>query len=107
MLTTFLDSLGIEHEDGEVEDLPDELDKDKLNAAINALLAKYPSAEVTLYLILFTQQRPEGWPELQEILDNDARLSLDGSAPEPTATEEPSTSVESEEADVTESDSTS
>ena len=39
MLITFLDEMGIEHDDeGTVDDLPDELDETKLKSAIDRLL---------------------------------------------------------------------
>lgn len=77
MLVQFLDALGIEHdEDGSVEDLPDNLDGDKLAGAVDALLAEFPAPEVTIYLHMFQHQTDDGWPALAEILDSDARLSL-------------------------------
>lgn len=77
MLVQFLDALGIEHdEDGSVEDLPDNLDGDKLAGAVDALLAKFPAPEVIIYLHMFQHQTDDGWPALAEILDSDARLSL-------------------------------
>ena len=42
MLVDFLDSLGIVHKDGVVDDLPETVEDAKLQAAVEVLLAKYP-----------------------------------------------------------------
>ncbi len=77
MLVTFLDEAGVEHDgEGGVDDLPEELDADKVKAAVEALLAAHPSEEVALYLHVFQMQRSEGWPEITDILENDERVTL-------------------------------
>src|SRR5438477_9180765 len=53
MLTDFLDGLGIPHKEGVVEDLPATMDDAKLNAAVDALLAKHPPEAVSVYLHVF------------------------------------------------------
>lgn len=77
MLIQFLDILGVEHDDdGTVEDLPDELDDEKLKTAIDSLLADHPRENVALYLHVFQLQQPGGWDNLQELLETDKRLAL-------------------------------
>ncbi len=77
MLVSFLDGMGIEHDgEGSVEELPEDLDADKLSGAIDALLEKHPADAVTVYLHLFQSQRPGGWESLAALLEGDERLSL-------------------------------
>ncbi|MCA1964777.1 MAG: hypothetical protein LDL31_12610 [Prosthecobacter sp.] len=74
MLITFLDAIGVEHDDkGQVENLPDEIPEEKATAAIQALLAAHPAKHVALYLHMFQLQRPGGWEGLAKaIADHDA-----------------------------------
>ncbi|MEM0898043.1 MAG: hypothetical protein AAGJ79_14295, partial [Verrucomicrobiota bacterium] len=83
LLTGFLDAMEIEHDgEGAVEgDLPEDLDVKKLKSAIETLLKDFPAEEVAIYLHVFDGQRPNGWAELKEILENDERLAL-GEKPE-------------------------
>ncbi len=78
MLVDFLDTLGIEHNGhGMVDgDLPDSLDAEKLGPAVTALFDKNPAGVVSVYLQMFQNQTPEGWSELQTILDAEPRFSL-------------------------------
>ncbi len=77
MLVLFLDTLGIAHNgQGVVDVLPDSLDAEKLKAGVDALFAKYSPGTVSLYLQMFQNQTPEGWKELQEVLDTDPRVTL-------------------------------
>ena len=55
---------------------PETLDANKLKAAVDALFEKYPAGAVSVYLHMFQNQTEEGWPELQEILDNDERVTI-------------------------------
>lgn len=60
LITEFLDATGVDHEDGLIEGeniVPDEA---KLDTAVEALDAKHPGEEVTLYLALSAQT----WPEI-------------------------------------------
>lgn len=78
MLITFLDAAGIKHNGkGEVEDLPEEIADDKAEAAVAALLAAYPAKEVALYLHMFQEQRPEGWPSLTKAIEAHPELKLE------------------------------
>lgn len=77
MLIRFVDDLGIEHdEDGGVENLPEEIEPEKLKAAIDHLLEDYPANVVTLYLRVFQIQQPGGWPAIAEAFESDDRLTL-------------------------------
>ncbi len=80
MLNDFLDALEIAHdEDGTVEELPACPPKEKLSAAIEKLLAKYPAEKVAIYLHAFRDMDSAvQWPALNEILTEDARLALPG-----------------------------
>ena len=59
-----------------MEELPDDLEADKVKEAVDKLLAAYPGEEVTLYLHLFQLQRSKGWEAIADILENDKRLQL-------------------------------
>jgi hypothetical protein len=64
LVTTFLDSTGVKHEDGMIEDLDhDKPDAAKLKAAIADLDAKFPPEDVTLYLSMCAEQ----WPQVPEL----------------------------------------
>ena len=77
MLVSFLNTLGIEHNgQGVVDNLPDSLDPEKLKKGVDDLFEKYPAGTVSLYLHMFQNQTPDGWTELQEILDTDPRITL-------------------------------
>lgn len=78
MLNDFLDALEIAHEeDGTVEELPPSPAKEKIAAAVEKLLAKYPAETVAIYLHAFREMDSAvQWPPLNEILSEDARLKL-------------------------------
>lgn len=103
LLIQFLEHLGIEHdEDGTVEDLPKELDADKLKSAVDELLKTHPAEAVTVYLHMFQLQQTDGWPELTALLESDGRLTVGEPAaapeakPEPEPESEPASAVEEE-----------
>lgn len=78
MLITFLDAAEIKHNGkGEVEDLPEEIADDKAEAAVAALLAAFPAKEAALYLHMFQEQRPGGWPSLAKAIDARPELKLE------------------------------
>ena len=82
MLCDFLDSLGIKHDDnGTVEQIPPQPEKPALEAAVAALLEKYESAIVAVYLNAFQALDQNGWPLLDEIIAADPRLQLAAPAP--------------------------
>ncbi len=76
MLCDFLDTMGIPHKEGAVDDLPPTVDDAKLNAAIDKLLSKYPPEEVAVYLNAFYTMNQVQWPNLQSLLQNDKRLQF-------------------------------
>jgi len=78
MLVDFLTTLGIEHEDGVVETLPESMDTEKLKSAVEALLAKYPHEVVGVYLNAFNDMNEANWSNLKEMLESDSRLVLGG-----------------------------
>ena len=79
MLITFCDAMEIKHDgNGAVEEeLPEELDSEKLTAAVNALFEKFTPALTSLYLYVFNLQTNNGWESLSKILAEDSRISLD------------------------------
>ena len=76
VLTDFLNSLGIAHTDGVVEQLPDQVEEDKLKVAVETLLAKHPKEVVMVYLNAFNTMNETSWKGLQSILDSDPRLQF-------------------------------
>ena len=78
MLCDFLDALGIAHdEDGTVEELPAAPPKEKIAAAVDGLLSKYPAESVAIYLHAFRDMDSSiQWPALNEILNDEPRLQL-------------------------------
>ena len=64
IVTDFLDSTGVEHKDGMIDDLdatPPQADK--LDETISALDKKFDAEDVTLYLAMCAEQ----WPKVGEI----------------------------------------
>ena len=65
MMATFLDALGIAHEDGLInEDTAPTPDPEKLRAAVAQLAGQYPAPQVALYLSTLVSQDPETWKAL-------------------------------------------
>ena len=82
MLCDFLDALGIEHDEhGGIETLPPCPPSDKLDAAVDGILAKYPAETVATYLQCFQSMDIAGWPPLAEKLEQDGRLRLPAGTP--------------------------
>jgi hypothetical protein len=78
LLCEFLDALGITHKDGVVEDLPKTVEDAKLNAAVDAVLAKHSPEVVAVYLNAFSEMNEVDWPNLKAMLKADSRLQLGG-----------------------------
>ena len=77
MLTTFLDAVGIEHDgNGEVKDLPEEIEATKAKKGIDALLKDFPPKHVALYMHIFQMQKEGGWPGLTEAIAGHPDLQL-------------------------------
>ena len=80
MLVDFLNALGLPHEKGVVDGLPESVPDDKLQVAVEALLAKYPAESVALYLNAFNGMNEANWANLKAMLETDARLQLGATA---------------------------
>lgn len=78
MLVDFLNALGIQHNEGVVEDLPESMDDAKLRPAVDVLLAKYPHEAVAVYLHAFNDMNEANWQNLKTMLESDPRLQLGG-----------------------------
>jgi len=78
LLADFLDALGIKHNEGVVDDLPNEMDDAKLKGAIDLILGKYPPEVVAVYLNAFSEMNEVNWPNLKAMLVSDQRLQLGG-----------------------------
>ncbi len=78
LLAMFCDGMGIPH-DGKgsvVGDLPKKLDPERLNTTVDRLIDIFEPRLLTVYLICFNMQKPDGWPELTAKLESDERLTL-------------------------------
>ncbi len=80
MLCDFLDALEISHdEDGTVETIPAAPAKEKIDAAVDQLLQKYPAESVAVYLHAFRDMDSTvQWPPLDEILAEKPELQFGG-----------------------------
>lgn len=76
MLVDFMEALGIPHENGAVEDLPAAMEDEKLKAAVEKLLGKFPPEAVAVYLNAFNEMNAANWGNLQAMLESDPRLQL-------------------------------
>ena len=76
LLETFLTSLGIEHKEGMVEDLPDQVDDEKVKDAVEKILENNTPEVVAVYLHAFNSMNDTRWENLDEILASDERLQL-------------------------------
>ena len=78
VLTGFLGKLGIEHEEGMVNDLPESISDDALNGAVNLLIEKYDGELVAVYLTAFNASNENRWGNLDTLLAEDERLQFHG-----------------------------
>jgi hypothetical protein len=76
MLVDFLDACGIANEEGLIDDIPAQPDREKVDAAVDAIAAKHPPLAVKVYLNLFQPQDAGAWPDLDALLVIDPRLAL-------------------------------
>jgi hypothetical protein len=68
MMGTFLDLLGIPHENGLIaEETIPKPDLSKLKQAVTDLATRYPAPDVALYLATLVSQDPETWDGLVEL----------------------------------------
>ncbi len=65
MMSTFLDALGIAHEDGLIQEDAVTPDPAKTAAAVAAIASAYPAQDVSLYLNTLLWQDPAAWGLLQ------------------------------------------
>lgn len=64
MMGTFLDALGLKHDNGLIEDDEAKPDTEKLEPAVAAIEEKYPAEDVSLYLTTLVCQDPDTWGSL-------------------------------------------
>lgn len=78
MLCDFLEALEIQHDDdGTVENIPAAPAKEKIAAAVDQLLGKYPHENVAVYLHAFRDMDSTvQWPPLDEVLGEHPQLKL-------------------------------
>lgn len=76
MLGEFLTTLGIPNNQGVVEQLPTSVGDGPLRSAVDALLAKYPSEAVLIYLHAFNEFNQAGWENLDALLKQDPRFQF-------------------------------
>lgn len=68
MMAAFLDSLGMAHENGLInEENVSKPDPEKLKAAATELAEKYPQEDVSLYFGTLVSQDPDTWGALAEL----------------------------------------
>jgi hypothetical protein len=64
-------------DDGTVDELPAAAPKEKIAAAVQRLLEKYPAESVAVYLHAFRDMDSAvQWPALDEVLSQEPRLTL-------------------------------
>ncbi len=78
VLIVFLGKLGIEHNDGMVDDLPESISDEVLNAAVDLLIEKYEQELVAVYLTAFNASNENRWGNLDTLLAEDERLQFHG-----------------------------
>ena len=78
VLTDFLGKLGIKHEEGMVDDLPESIGDAPLNEAVDLLLEKYDRELVAVYLTAFNASNENRWDNLDTMLADDERLQFHG-----------------------------
>ena len=65
MMGTFLDALGIAHENGLIQEDNIKPDPDKIQTAVQAIAQQFPPEHVALYLNTLLWQDPETWGGLE------------------------------------------
>jgi hypothetical protein len=76
LLTDFLNTLGISHKDGIVDQFPPTVDDGKLKEAVELLLSKYPKGNVAVYLHAVFALNDVHWSNLDALLEKDPRLQF-------------------------------
>jgi hypothetical protein len=72
MMSSFLDALGIPHEEGLIAEDVEAQPAERLAAAARTLTASYPPEDVALYLSTLIWQDPETWGALADIPESHA-----------------------------------
>jgi hypothetical protein len=67
LLRTFLDAVGIAHEDGLITTDPEAPDADRLAAAAQAVDERFPAEDVSIYFVTLLTQDPDTWAGLKEL----------------------------------------
>jgi hypothetical protein len=67
MMGSFLDALGIKHEEGLNQDDDVKPDPEKIGPAVAQIAQQFPAAHVSLYLNTLVCQDPETWGALQGV----------------------------------------
>jgi hypothetical protein len=76
MMSAFLDSLGITHEEGLItEENVSKPDPGKLRGAATDLVTKFPPGDVALYFSTLVSQDPDTWSELADLPETGAAES--------------------------------
>jgi hypothetical protein len=70
MMAAFLDSLGIAHEDGLIQEDSVKPDAEKIGPAASQLARDFPADDVKIYLNTLLCQDPETWGALDETVRN-------------------------------------
>jgi len=77
MLVQFLNALGIEHNgEGIVDELPQDLDSEKLLVAVDDLFSRFPQGIVSVYLQMFQAQRQGGFAALDSLLQSHPKVNI-------------------------------
>jgi len=68
MMASFLDALGIKHDNGLIQEENVQVDAAKLPEAVAVLRAAYPADDVSLYLDTLLCQDPQTWGGLTDLV---------------------------------------
>ena len=79
MMAAFLDSLGIAHENGLInEENVTKPDAEKLKQAASELATKYPTEDVSLYFSTLVSQDPDTWGGLADLPPGESEIAAAG-----------------------------
>lgn len=74
MMGTFLDALGIKHEEGLIQDDEVKPDPSKVGPAVAHIAGQFPPEQVSLYLKTLLCQDPDTWGALEGLPEIGSRL---------------------------------
>ena len=80
MMATFLDALGVTHENGVIKDEKVSPDPSKIGPAVDQLAQQFATEDVSLYLNTLLCQDPEAWASLRDLLPAGGELGSPGLA---------------------------